>query len=798
MNLLKLTGQEEIWYYMILLSIVLFTILVIASVVTSVVTNVNGSVLKEKIVLKFSWVGRYEALLFIWLLYFVQKAVKLRFATMKDSYGVVSMYVMMLMLMIVSIWIYFKVIEPLVNWMSYKIEVEGLKKLFAVWTYSYMFTKVDGIPVVEFIQSCLSIMLGVLIMEVVMSTFIIVILKDLIKYKWVKKICENLDSKYFRYQYYACLQSRYRYGVQCIVLLVSTGMVVLFEKMNGLIGTLLSVLVILGYMIGVGGAMLVRECIKLRAVNDLEIQHINLTSDYINQGAYTFSIRGESEREGAYSVFNLGIKNNQKKIENICLENLTLYKTKDVEYSTDYVKLLVLKDDVQKKSYQDIIISYQEGENRYVHMVIQLEFQLYGELIFIKRKRIKKIYYKKKKGVKLKRYMNGVQKKRHIVNDKNTCIQIYNNAIINQLYFEVGDLPTLKAIDTLQSKFMFQDGVYGCGKTTEAIVGACKDGYKPIVISPWEENTAENFIYSLFVKVRMETNKMTSEHLARKTVLLYLFGATAIHINFRKTLSSIVILLGRISGGLMPPYLIIVIIYILGYLVVYKVCASQTLLFRNEITPYYKESLIADILEMIKIRDGKEYLHLIEDVDRLDVHEIEKLYRDLAAISKASGCSRVLGIVSGSTDNIIEKYKAKYGDELGVDKYKNLHKKIFYNIAPSLEEKVIKKVTTQHRLGVLAVQHITACMKTLRDKKYNCIDNSILFTCTRAKEKEMQYEQLNHLSKYKKEVFQSLERNNEGEKARLDLLKKRVDKLGNFRDVKKCMSKEIGTLYSEK
>lgn len=259
-----------------------------------------------------------------------------------------------------------------------------------------------------------------------------------------------------------------------------------------------------------------------------------------------------------------------------------------------------------------------------------------------------------------------------------TAGEISNIAVDLFTWGEDDEVHKIKSPTSNQMNFMYQDGAYGEGKTTFALLKLINNGYTPIVISPWDENTCNNIIYAILLKLNKTNNNISFNKLAKKTCIIFItiytllfkeviefFNETPIVFNFNIIICFIMI-------GLFL------------YHIIYKLQIVNLLVIKDQLSIYYKDALVEDLITVMDTSDSK-YVFLIEDIDRMEIHEVKSLFKDISYINRcfnnSANNNRLLGVVSFDMINLEERFDLKMNNNYGKDKienYKDLHDKIFY------------------------------------------------------------------------------------------------------------------------
>lgn len=228
----------------------------------------------------------------------------------------------------------------------------------------------------------------------------------------------------------------------------------------------------------------------------------------------------------------------------------------------------------------------------------------------------------------------------------------------------------IKVPNSKEVNFMYQDGTYGEGKSTRAFLTLIKNGYIPVVISPWEENTSNNLIYSMVLKMKEINQDILFNELAKKTCIVFI-STYIVTLKLVKELFNITLLYDLNS----------IIAIILGgfvmYNLLYKSFVINLLVYKDQLNIYYKDALIKDLISYIN-RSDRKLVMVIEDIDRMDMNQIKEIFKDISFINRQFNnlCmkKRLLGIVSFDKRKLEDRYNKE-----GIEEYKEVHNKIFYN-----------------------------------------------------------------------------------------------------------------------
>lgn len=216
----------------------------------------------------------------------------------------------------------------------------------------------------------------------------------------------------------------------------------------------------------------------------------------------------------------------------------------------------------------------------------------------------------------------------------------YEVSILNDDLFKESSFDT--------RKWLLHKGSFGTGKTTLDILSLNNLGYIPIIISPWEDNYDDDFLYLIFDKMKKKSKKIFFLP-ERHTFIIFIVSVFAVFTALYTMLNSIdnfskvnhLVFFNLTSYTYLCIYLLILfisfmsILYLLPYLIIFKKNSSRI----------YQDFYLNNIKYMLN-RNSKLIL-LVEDIDRLDPKYICDILRILSKLNNSQWNSdRKLGIIS--------------------------------------------------------------------------------------------------------------------------------------------------------
>lgn len=289
-------------------------------------------------------------------------------------------------------------------------------------------------------------------------------------------------------------------------------------------------------------------------------------------------------------------------------------------------------------------------------------------------------------------YIN--QTKEITISDKNTVQRLMSKAALDYIY--LGDIKgNLEGYIDNESSILFQNGRYGTGKTTYAIKSICQNGYSPVVLSPWEDNTSFDFIYAIFIALKKRTRK-GAHSLAKEFEWLYwslylstlillgdvfsLWGDIISREKWKVTIKLFTDYIGKevswteLLNSNVALVVLAVLLAIIPRFIFFPHIVHKLVVYKEKFNDYYKEPMLKDIAKMLENGPNLNNILLIEDLDRLKTDEVEKVLRELAFLNKKytkiKNKNSIVAIVSYDKEKMIENCRGKMC-------YYDYHKKIY-------------------------------------------------------------------------------------------------------------------------
>lgn len=358
-------------------------------------------------------------------------------------------------------------------------------------------------------------------------------------------------------------------------------------------------------------------------------------------------------------------------IKNISIANYYYYRGgqqgASVKESSD-VFFIIGRDDIDKNLHLILDVVYEEKNKNYIYrMDYIIRVKKYDDLVFPFESKIVNAQYS--------RLYNGyIIKNMEVDVDVAKFKEVLKPIIINRKYIKELGGNALPA--TSNAHFLNHNGAFGIGKTTSGVIELCNKGYSPIIISPWEDNLANDFIYSIYKELRRETNIRTSRKLYMQTNIIFwtsyaalLLAATEISEKF----------FGGFTNLDFRCNLLIILVLYLIYKNVYMRFLDRIIIYKNQFNDFYKRAMVEDIVTMLDNEYSGKYILLIEDIDRLEIEEVRQVFREISFINRCYNQigkrNKPIGIVSFNKKELERKYSKLRNIP---ETYIELHKKIFY------------------------------------------------------------------------------------------------------------------------
>lgn len=350
-------------------------------------------------------------------------------------------------------------------------------------------------------------------------------------------------------------------------------------------------------------------------------------------------------------------------------DNSTIYVVVNL-YELKKYKYLKLKINVFTKS-------------RVERIYLNIKFDLYEHIFYIDSVKIKNI-----------RKKTFLSKKSNTINDVGSYNSIIYRSLPNMPYIGKSQIK-FSDVSNLQSSFLFQNGKFGSGKTTKAIINLCDDGKRPIIISPWEDNSYGDFLYSIFAKLKKVSNKNHFNKIAKQSNFIFLICFLPVVLGFNDILIkyldfgtyriiNMFNLLFFYKVNIINIFILllldVVLFIVMRYLIYPRLC-HKAIILKKDFNTHYKTGLVQQVIDLLDYRD----VLVIEDIDRLDVEKIKQVFQDIAHLNKeymknGKYSNKCIGIVSFDEPLMKKKFKAINED---FDDYKN---KLFLNEVYSIKD----------------------------------------------------------------------------------------------------------------
>lgn len=282
-------------------------------------------------------------------------------------------------------------------------------------------------------------------------------------------------------------------------------------------------------------------------------------------------------------------------------------------------------------------------------------------------------------------------------------------------------------------KWLLHDGKFGSGKSVLDYSFLANMGFMPVVISPWEENYDNDFLYLIYSKIKYQVKGMNA--LSRSATIFIITIMIALitlfwnitkellnviyDINLRTVFINITELKKIYLFKILINYreiIIIVLIVFFSYILT-KILLPYAIVHAKNTTKihqlYYVKSINNILLK-------NNLMLVIEDIDRLDIKPIIDLFRTLSLINtKSVQIKKPLGILSYDSNN--KKIK-DYAHDL---KNKVIYDKVLENV--SLKKSMLVYFENyvnvlEHFSGRRIEEKETLSKKILYDRKINFRD----------------------------------------------------------------------------
>lgn len=284
------------------------------------------------------------------------------------------------------------------------------------------------------------------------------------------------------------------------------------------------------------------------------------------------------------------------------------------------------------------------------------------------------------------------------------------------------------------------DKKFGSGKTTYDVNSILNQGRIPIIISPWEDNYDHDILYLIFDSVRnvTETKKFTPTKdikilffvVASALFPLYMaYGLMLFKGLVRELLHFIIGLLNLHTNGIyrtiasIPSYFrstypngVWVVNTIFTYAmfiwftyVIFKRLLPALTIFKKNYTQVYKSFFVSSIVNMLKRK--KDYILLIEDVDRLEECPQKEVFRVLSSINtdlpKKSSIFCLMSVEGQQIEKDMNVLKNKiiyknwgvyYNDKESMKKYVDENIKLLQRLVKHRQHSYIRSMEEMHQL----------------------------------------------------------------------------------------------------
>lgn len=352
--------------------------------------------------------------------------------------------------------------------------------------------------------------------------------------------------------------------------------------------------------------------------------------------------------------------------------NMELYNSPYFYYCIDAateckicrLKVMIEYQDKRKiRKFFDLIIETSFMENELVINKVHI-YEYYKKYcrIFFKG-------YASKESVNLSRIVKGLyQYNQDFRFEKD---QIFANQIIND-----------------SRKWVLHDGGFGNGKSTLDCLYVSNLGYRPVIISPWEDNYDTDFLYLIFHQLVTETGKYFCMP-NMNVVLIYLLSLAGL-VPFLKICFETIYLTMKKMIILQPLYdviysffnyllsnhlqqlfdskidLFLITSLIVSYFIL-SVILPNIIIHSKESTKFHQDFYCKHIK---KILDREKVILIVEDIDRLEENAIKNFFRVLSNINKECvNVHRIIGILAFNSKD----------EKINNDWFETIKSKIIYD-----------------------------------------------------------------------------------------------------------------------
>lgn len=470
-------------------------------------------------------------------------------------------------------------------------------------------------------------------------------------------------------------------------------------------------------------------CIPAKEKFKIEVSYVNLDYiDIIEHPIYFDDIDDEEKEEADKRIFKIKIDSNEKDISNLTIHvlNHQYYPAQIVRKNIDTSYIYyVIKNTMNTLSKLKLVLEYDEhGKRKKYRCNVYLNLFRYQTEITIYNPVMEKLNYKYKFRQPSKFLEKSPSEKQYV---KELSL-LLNNAYYYEDDIMLGENTELFRTQELRDirKWILHDGKFGVGKSVLDFSFLSAQGYKTIVISPWEENYDNDFLYLIYSKIKNQgkgTNKLNNSVsifvTAIMIALITLFWnisketLNVIHdINIRTNLINI----SKLKEIDIFKYLInfreifiIILIMFFSYKLT-KILLPNAIVHSKNTTKIHQTYYVQSINNLIQ-KDN--IMLVIEDIDRLEECACKDLFRTLSLInSRFSQRKKPLGILSYNSNN-------KNLKDIDYDlRNKAIYDKIFKDIS------LKKSMKTYFKNYITAIESVTGKSIANKDEMINKIANN--------------------------------------------------------------------------
>ena len=249
-------------------------------------------------------------------------------------------------------------------------------------------------------------------------------------------------------------------------------------------------------------------CMPVDEKINLEVSYISLDYiDIIEHPIYFDDIDDEKDEEDDKRIFKIKIDSNEKDISNLKIHvlNHQYYPAAKIKENIDTSYIyFVIKNTMNTLSKLKLVLEYDEhGKRKKYRCNVYLNLFRYQTEITIYDPVIETLHYALFFKQPSKFLRKSPSKKQYV---KELSLFL-NNAYYYEDDIMLGENTELFRKQEIRDirKWILHDGKFGVGKSVLDFSFLSAQGYKTIVISPWEENYDNDFLYLIYSKIKDNT-----------------------------------------------------------------------------------------------------------------------------------------------------------------------------------------------------------------------------------------------------------------------------------------------------